>query len=363
MSFQFPNSPAVNDSFTPVGGPTYTWDGLVWKMGVALGQTAQPYNRVVNGAMQISQENGNNGGTASGFYPADQWSATFTSSSTITVARSQVATAGPGVAQPYSIYMSASPAETSAAAAENAAFLTTLEGTRLCDFQLGGASKQFVITFDTYIPVAGTYWISLVNGGATHSWLGSYTISAGEVNTWVRKQVVIPAGAINAGTWPTDTALCAYLRFACHCGSNWTGVAGFQTGNWIAGPGQALGLSTANPCFITNVGLYLDPNNTGVAPPWVTPDYASELAACERYWIMQWMSMGGSAPGNMNVGFALPVSMRTIPASAQVSGGVISGMTAIGLSLTSTHSGYFSGTVNGANQYAIGIPFQLSARM
>lgn len=30
MAFDFPNSPTVNQSFTPVGGPTYTWNGYAW---------------------------------------------------------------------------------------------------------------------------------------------------------------------------------------------------------------------------------------------------------------------------------------------------------------------------------------------
>src|SRR5262245_59151630 len=32
MAFDFPNSPAVNDTFSPGAGlPTYTWDGEKWK--------------------------------------------------------------------------------------------------------------------------------------------------------------------------------------------------------------------------------------------------------------------------------------------------------------------------------------------
>jgi hypothetical protein len=30
MAFDFPNSPALNDTYTPVGGPTYQWNGTVW---------------------------------------------------------------------------------------------------------------------------------------------------------------------------------------------------------------------------------------------------------------------------------------------------------------------------------------------
>jgi hypothetical protein len=31
MGFQFPNAPAVNDTFAAPGGPVYTWDGIAWK--------------------------------------------------------------------------------------------------------------------------------------------------------------------------------------------------------------------------------------------------------------------------------------------------------------------------------------------
>lgn len=31
MGFNFPNTPTVGDKFAPSGGPTYKWDGLVWK--------------------------------------------------------------------------------------------------------------------------------------------------------------------------------------------------------------------------------------------------------------------------------------------------------------------------------------------
>jgi len=35
MAFDFPASPAVNDIFAPVGGPTYRWNGTVWKVASA----------------------------------------------------------------------------------------------------------------------------------------------------------------------------------------------------------------------------------------------------------------------------------------------------------------------------------------
>jgi hypothetical protein len=248
-------------------------------MGVALGQTAQSYNRIVNGAMQHSQENSASV-TISGAYPADQWVLSYASSSTIYAVRSNPAAGSPS----NHILLQASPVETAAAAAEYVQLVQTIEGSRVADIGLGLSShKQIVIAFHTKLSVAGTYWVAIGTINGSHSWLGSYTISAGEVDTWVRKTVVIPAGAINAGTWSVDNTGSATLHFTYHCGTTYTGAAGFQAANVVAGPGQALGLSVTTGCALSNVGLYLDPNATGVPPPWVTPDYASELAACQRY--------------------------------------------------------------------------------
>lgn len=30
MAYNFPNSPAVDDTFTPIDGPTWVWDGVAW---------------------------------------------------------------------------------------------------------------------------------------------------------------------------------------------------------------------------------------------------------------------------------------------------------------------------------------------
>ena len=42
--------------------------------------------------------------------------------------------------------------------------------------------------------------------------------------------------------------------------------------------------TTGNVFELFDVGLYLDPHNTGIAPPWQMPDEAEELRACQRYY-------------------------------------------------------------------------------
>ena len=54
--------------------------------------TAETRNRIVNPAMQISQENGNTASTASGFYPADQWASSVVGTAAFQSQRVQVTT-------------------------------------------------------------------------------------------------------------------------------------------------------------------------------------------------------------------------------------------------------------------------------
>ena len=75
-AFNFPSSPSEGQTYTDaVSGAQYVFKSPVW-MQVSAAQikaTALPRNRIVNGAMQISQENGNTAGLLTAYYPADQW--------------------------------------------------------------------------------------------------------------------------------------------------------------------------------------------------------------------------------------------------------------------------------------------------
>ena len=59
MSFQFPASPSIGQIFIGDNGAQYVWNGTVWNQvsGNPATLTAQARNRIVNPAIQISQEN------------------------------------------------------------------------------------------------------------------------------------------------------------------------------------------------------------------------------------------------------------------------------------------------------------------
>jgi hypothetical protein len=76
MAFNFPNSPTEGQIYTDAtSGAQYIYRNGVWMQSSAaqIKLSAQTRNRIVNPAMQISQENGNAVGSTNSYYPADQW--------------------------------------------------------------------------------------------------------------------------------------------------------------------------------------------------------------------------------------------------------------------------------------------------
>jgi len=368
MGFNFPNSPTEGAVYTAPTGQQYTFTNGVWlQTGFAYTPllTAQPYNRVVNGAMLISQENGNTASAPSlgnNYYPADQWTAVW---NLATGTAQSVRNLAPALNNDPYIQIATSPGAT-LTTAHYAALRAPIEGVRVADLNWGTANaRQIIVRALLHSAGGGTFTLRIGNAPLppTRSYLKEFTLAPA---TWTEIVAIIPGDT--TGTWtstPGDTALGMIVDFTAGAGSTYkaSGV-GWQAGNFYAGPNQTNFLATASGALnLARVGLYLDPNNTGVAPPWQMPDYAQELAACQRYWCTQHLSMGGSAVGNMNVGFALPATMRVLPAAALLAAGSVSGMTNLSLQMSSVKAGYFTGTVSAANQYAISYAYAFTARM
>lgn len=332
MSFNFPNSPSSGQTYTPAGGPVFTWDGIAWRsyvqdvpitvyvsdtapVGPTIGQlwwesdtgnmfiwyndpdgsqwvqvsgsvsatpTAETRNRIVNPAMQISQENGNTAGNAQGYFAADQWMYGCAGTVIPMTQRVQSVTLN-GSKDRYRITINT--ADAALAAGDYLESFQPVEGIRVSDFRWGTASaKQAILRFGWRSP-AGTYSIALGNGTspATRVYLANFTISAGQANTDTEQVIVIPGDT--TGTWATDTSAGMRLQFCIAAGTTFQGVAGWNAGNFLGTAANTNGLATAGAVFeLFDVGLYLDPLGTGVPPRWQMPDEAEELQACKRYW-------------------------------------------------------------------------------
>jgi len=245
-----------------------------------LSAVRQRRNRIVNPAMQVSQENGNTSGTTTGYYIADQFAMyRVTSAGTITGQRVQSQT----------IYKSKdraritiTAADASLAAGEYLTLNQNIEGQEVADFAYGAAgARQAVLRFGFKGP-AGTYAVSLKNSALNRSYVK--TFSPTSANTDEMISLVIPGDT--SGTWLTDTGIGISLDFVLAAGSTFQGTdAVWQAGNILGTAAVSNGMGTIAQVFeIFDVGLYIDPESTGVAPPWELPDYDDTLRQCQRYW-------------------------------------------------------------------------------
>lgn len=321
MALDFPASPLTGDKY-PVpavaGQPQYTYDGLKWTtvgaqitnakpadavplpealqgaIGVSADYAREDHvhplntsllvkkNYIINGAMMISQEFGAAPLGAIGQHPADMFMYTAVNTSAgVAFGQVQVGTLGGST---HRIRLTvAYAADATQDAGDFAAWQTAVEGYRYADLWAGqGATpKQVTLRFGVKAP-AGTYCVAFRNYGAppTRSYVAEYTIAAGEANTDVVKTVTLPA--TDGTTFEFGNAAGVFITWAFMCGSTYqTTPNGWRTGNFMGSANQTNFMGTLNNVFeLFDVGLY----EGTVAPPFVVPDYASELAACMRYW-------------------------------------------------------------------------------
>lgn len=235
-------------------------------------------NRMVNGDMRVSQENGTTAGTANGRYPVDQWAQYFvTSAGTLTVA--QVASVTPA-GSPNRLRATVTTADASLAAGEFWTLTQNLEGSNVADFRYGSASaKASVLRFGFKGP-AGTYAVALHNSAGNRSFVALFTIASGDANTDTVQEIAIPGDT--TGTWLTaDGVIGVTLDIVLACGSTFQGTTGWQSGNILGTSGVSNGMATQGAVFeLFDVGLRLDPDSTGVYGQYevgdVHPVYRSE---------------------------------------------------------------------------------------
>jgi hypothetical protein len=235
-------------------------------------------NYIVNGAMMVSQENGTNVGSISGYYPVDQF--LYLHSSDATVGIAQVLSTTPA-GSPNRLRISVNVADASIASSQFALIRHPIEGLRTSDLRWGsGAAKTVTLQFGVRAP-AGTYAVRFTNGNQDRFYVSEYTISPSEANTDVVKSVVVPGDII--GTWSNNTSIGIMVDWVLVVGSLYfTTTPNVWQAPQVSGTSNQFNfLGTVNNTFeLFDVGLYEGTS----APPFQVPDYASELMLCKRYW-------------------------------------------------------------------------------
>jgi hypothetical protein len=311
----FPVPTFIGQTFNPGTGMIYTWDGVAWNLSPVQLKTARDTNLIVNPAMHISQQNGSSAGNTNGYWPVDQWQMVFTGA---VCSAQQVASYTPDGSLAR-IRKTVTTPKASLAAADFSSISQNIEGSRISGLGFGAAAAfQSVLRFGFRGP-AGTYSFVLRNGAGNRSYVKNFTILAAQANTDTVQAFVIPGDV--TGTWTVDTTLGLGLIISDGVGSTYQGVEGWQAGNFLGTAANSNMVATnGNVVELFDVGLYADPDKTGVPPPFVAPLYRDALLDCMAYFqpFPRANISGYGSTGNYDgPSMALPVPMRVTPTVGQ----------------------------------------------
>jgi hypothetical protein len=260
----------------------------------------------------ISQENGATAGTGNPYYPADMFGYFFGGTSA-TVSVAQIVS-GSTAGSPNRIRVTVVAGDVTQDAADYAIIQHAIEGYRSADLYVNGV-RTVTLQFGVNAP-AGTYCVALRNGTTTRSYVAEYTIAASEASIDVVKSVTLQMDTPVAGNWDYTNNVGIYITWALICGLNRRTTPGIWTaGNFNASANQFNFMAfNGNKFDLFDVGLY----DGNAAPPFMMPDYASELALCQRYYFKSGFEPFGRAitvnDAAGRVGF--PVMMRATPTVA-----------------------------------------------
>ena len=328
MAYDFPASPTPGQTFN-----NYVWDGEKWKLqsppvtgavrydiaqGLNSTQKAQARanidvakkNYIINGAMQVSQENGQTLGTVTAgvtYYPADMFAVFSSSAGTLTTQQIPTYSLESGAINRLKITVTV--ADTSIGTTDQIQICQKLEGQRISDLGFGfSLARTVTLQFGVRAP-AGTYCVSLSNGAGNRTYIAEYVITAGEANTDVKRSVTIPGDV--TGTWDVSNGAGINVLWSLMCGNTYQQAGGvWGTTSFAMATANQFNLigTVGNTFHLFDVSL----TEGSVAPPFGVTDYASELALCRRYWERTGMVTTSSIATNFPTGF-WTVEKRAVP--------------------------------------------------
>lgn len=243
-------------------------------------------NRIIDPGMRVSQEQGNGLITlaAATTYNVSDSIVAFRTGTTGAATVQRIASLTPG-GSPYRIRATVTAANAAPATGDILTLQTKIEGLDVADLRFGTLSPRTVsFRFGCRASVAGTYAVTLTNGAANRAWIGSVTISAGEVGQDVVKSVTLLGD--QTGTWATDNTLGMALVVTLCAGSSFQGVAGWQPGSLYSLAGCTNLMATVGATFdLFDVGLYDVTGLTpGVIPNFELKSFNEDLNDCQRYY-------------------------------------------------------------------------------
>jgi hypothetical protein len=288
-------------------------------------------NLVINGAMDVSQENGTTQVTVTTGalkWVVDQfWIAYLHTANTAVFKGQQVAPPGSpnlGTAFPNCLQLTATTLSAMAGAGDFAAIATAIEGYRIARLGFGSATNLSPVTigFWVYATIAGTMTVAIRNSATDRSYPANITINS--PLTWEYKTVTIPGDA--TGTWLNTNGVGFYLTFC--FGSNTTMQGANNT--WSAGNFFATSATTnffasnGNTVCLTGVSMWKGTEApTAGRSALAMRTFDQEKFLCKRYYQFGQVTVDFLAVATTWVGtasFATSPEMRTVPVLSNVAG-------------------------------------------
>jgi hypothetical protein len=274
-------------------------------------------NRIINGAMVISQYNGTssvNNLAGALTWSVDRWKVNCSAANKFTL-QQNAGSVTPPVG--FVNYLGLTSSSAYSVGSSDYFYLSqTIEGYNIADLNWGTANaKTITVSFWVRASVTGTYGGIIINSDATANYPFSFTVNSS--NTW--QYITITVVGPTFGTWNSTNGSGLDFRFDIGHGSDYTtGTAGA----WSASFGYPSGTvklvaNNAATLYITGVQLEVGSSATGFE----YRNYTTELQLAQRYY---WKNTSVAAYGNMaigscdgstiGIGYAkYPVTMRAVP--------------------------------------------------
>jgi hypothetical protein len=235
-------------------------------------------NRIINGAMVISQRNGTSSITpSSGFtYSLDRWQYGADVGSKVSI-QQNAGSVTPPVGFVNYLGVTSLSAYT-AGSTEQYNLIQHIEGFNIADLAWGTANaKAVTLSFQVYSSLTGSFSGSLVNGGGTRSYPFSFTVSS--ANTWTSASITIAGDT--TGSWATDNTSGINLNFNLGSGSTKLGTANAWTASEKLGVTGSVSVVGTNGATFYITGVQLEKGSTATSFDY--RPYGQELYLCQRY--------------------------------------------------------------------------------
>jgi hypothetical protein len=236
-------------------------------------------NRIINGAMVVSQYNGTSSvtPTADG-YGLDRWKYLMTNASKFSVQQNAGSVTPPAG---FSNYLGiTSLAATSLGATDYYLLGQFIEGFNTADLGFGTANaKTVTLSFQVYSSLTGTFGGVLQNSAINRSYPFTYSVPV--ANTWTTINITVAGDT--SGTWVGATnGIGLRVYFSLGTGSTYSGTAGaWASGFYSSATGATSVVGTNGATFyITGVQLEVGSSATGFE----YVNYQTSLANCQRYY-------------------------------------------------------------------------------